>query len=69
MIFNENAMPLMIKYQAAREVEATATQALLAAMEQKLATDIISELSDRMEDAHKKSMGIWDDLQQHKIGE
>jgi hypothetical protein len=69
MIFNENAMPLMVKYQAAREVEAIATQALLSAMENgSRDMPALDALTQEMTDAHNKAMDIWDALQQHRIG-
>jgi len=56
-------MPLVMEYQAAREVEAKATQTLLSAM--KNGIQDTDELTQKMTDAHNKAMDIWDRLQQH----
>lgn len=65
MIFNEKAMPLMVKYLAACEIESLATQALLSSMENRnFDTDALTK---KMTDAHSTAMDIWDDIQQHRI--
>jgi len=69
MIFNENAMPLMMKYQAAREVETIATQALISAMESNIRdVPVLDALTQEMTDGHNKAMDIWNELQQYRLG-
>lgn len=70
MIFDMSAMPLFEKYKIAREAEAVATKQLLAAMESgNRDMPTLEDLTQSMTAAHNKAMGIWDQLQQFKLGE
>lgn len=70
MIFDMSAMPLFEKYKTAREAEALVTTQLLAAMQNgNRHMRTLEDLTQHMTDEHNKSMDIWDELQQHKLGE
>lgn len=70
MVFSSDSIPLFEEYKLARAIEGEAITALHAAMKGGLRDEnALMELTQRMTDTHNKSMDIWDQLQQFKMGE
>ena len=69
MIFDMNSTKeLFGQFSAAQSVEVTAIAALHDALRGGVKdNEILMTLTDRMTEAHQKKMGIWHQLQQHRI--
>jgi hypothetical protein len=68
MLFDINARPLLEKYKAARDTEAAAVDALLAALKSgRRDNSTLEALTENMEDAHRRAMKILEELHVHRL--